>query len=415
MMSFLLCRQFLNKGSNIVFFPIIASIILVGMVMLSPHKLIYDEPLHLEGAILLSKGMPINQLLIEPLPSAPGPLYPILHSILYPITQFRPLFVRFVDIALLLINIISLAFCLKFFQIKNPWFYSTSMLAIPMVWVTSGMALTEIPALTMATLSLAISAYAIKEKNSSRLICYLTFIISGLFAGAAILGRQTYLPALSLFLLLSLCNRYYRWPAFSAFSAACISIMPVFAIWGGIVPKSQVNVGEGFVFNHGLLAYAYLTCIIIILAPSFFKPKWQWIVCAFCIAFITNTTIVHLKHEAFKGLTKYLIWITEEQYSLIVGSLLFGIAFSFFTALIFNLLKKRTDFIFICSSGVTCLLVATSFGITHLFSSRYLMTSFPFVILMLYPFYRPSWFSIFRLCTGAIIGAVSLGSYFQFW
>ena len=76
------------------------------------------------------------------------------------------------------------------------------MLGVPMVWVTGGIALTEAPALLMATISLLAAVFALTRVNGKRALCYIKFLTSGTFAGLAIIGRQTYLPILIGFALM---------------------------------------------------------------------------------------------------------------------------------------------------------------------------------------------------------------------
>ena len=75
------------------------------MVAISPRFLIFDEPQHIEGARLLAAGASLRQVLDAPLQSAPGPLYPLVHWMLYPFTGFEAPGIRYANLFFLLLSI----------------------------------------------------------------------------------------------------------------------------------------------------------------------------------------------------------------------------------------------------------------------------------------------------------------------
>ena len=54
----------------------------------------------------------------------------------------------------------------------------------------------------------------------------------------------------------------------------------------------------------------------------------------------------------------------------------------------------------------------TAAGIGHQFSSRYVLTAFPFALLMLQPWFRPGLGAACRMVVGAGLGFASLASYY---
>jgi len=393
----------------------IAITIMIVMITLSPSHLIYDESFHLEGAELLIQGKSINEMLLAPLQSAPGPLYPILHAFLFPLTRLQAPYIRWINPIFLIISTIAISFCLKSYGITRPFYRSTAIFSVPMFWVTSGMALTEIPAFTMATFSLLTATFAVNEEASKR-FTYVYFMLSGLFAGIAILGRQTYLPMILVFLVLSYYKPAWRWSALSAFLIAFFTVLPVFLTWGGLVPKSQSNVGGGIDVSHGLLAISYLGIVVAILAPSFFSillKKWKLLLGAIFLMILANLTLFQFKFKLMMGLVKY-VPIPEDFYSIIMGSLLITTCITFVLATFLNVLDRYENKLFLLMTGLTILSVSTSFGITHLFSSRYIMTCFPFVLIMIQPFYSPSRWTLLRFVLGGLFGILTLASYYTF-
>jgi len=101
------------------------------------------------------------------------------------------------------------------------------------------------------------------------------FAIAGVCFGVAILGRQPYLPAAGGFVLIAVFEPRFRWPAVMAAALSCAVPLPVFLLWGGLVAPQVAWVG-GIDLSHGALAFAYLSALVLILAPAYFMTKWKW-------------------------------------------------------------------------------------------------------------------------------------------
>lgn len=391
---------------------IVALICLCGMVAVSPRLLVFDEIYHIEGARLLSGGASMHELLTTPLHSAPGPLYPSVHALLRPLTGLEAPAIRYVNLLLLLLSIGGVSFCLRLLAAEHPWQLPAMMLSVPMVWVTGGIALTQAPALAMATMSLAAAVWATTQPNGKPWLCYAGFIISGLFGGLAILGRQTYLPIICAFAVVAFSEKRWREPALVALLVACAIPLPVFITWGGLVPRTLAHVGGGIVVGHGLLAFAYLAFVVGIIAPRFFAPGWRWSLAAACATLLANITLFRFEWRAAAGLAKRLPPFLDHYYTIIVGSIGVAVLGGFLTATAINLWTRRQDKLFVLSLGQTLLLTATAFGVVHSFSSTYIMAAFPFIMLSAQPFFRPSKWAAVRLLAGGALGAASLSSYY---
>lgn len=402
------------RDSLILIPALIAIAVIVFMVAFSPSELVYDESYHLEGARLLIQGSSIYEMLKAKLNSAPGPLYPVIHALIFPLTGFLAPSIRVLNIFFLIVSIAAIFICLRFYGIDKSLYRSTSIISVPIIWVTSGMALTEIPAFTMATLSLLAATYATRNETTKQL-SYYSFMASGLFAGLACLGRQTYFPMIFIFLVLAFSKRAWRWSSISGFLIACMIVLPTLIVWGGLVPKSQSYVAGGINLNHGFLSIAYLSSVIAILAPSFFAvllSRWKLMVSGIFMILITNILVFQFKFKALTGLIKFLPF-SEDFYSLIIGSILLLLSIAFISAIILNVLENYDDKVFLIMSSLTILGASTAFGINHLFSSRYIMTCFPFILIMIQRFYYLSLWSMFRIVLGGALGAATLASYYR--
>jgi hypothetical protein len=392
-----------------------AMIIMIIVVALSPSFLIYDEAYHIGNTKLLIQGSSIWEMLVATTRwQNPGPLYHVLHAQMFPLTNVQAPYIRWLNVSLLMLSIVGLSFCIQSYKFSRPFYRAAAVLSVPLIWVSSGIALTEIPAFTMATFSLLAASLATKKKRSIA-VCYMYFIGSGLFAALAIMGRQTYLPSIIVFLLLAMSNRSWRWPAITGFLIAILIPLPVFLITAPFWNPPLIELpGYGISLTHGVLAIAYLSIVVTILAPKYFLlllNHWKWVAALMLLIILINTTVFQFKYVALTGLVKIFL-ISEEYYSLVVGSFLIFMSVTFVLATILNVLERYNDKLFVIMAALTILGASTSFGIGSGFSSRYLMTCFPFVLLMVQPFYSPSVWAVVRFSLGGLLGVVILGSYY---
>ncbi len=387
------------------------AMVLLGKVILSPTTLVYDEPFHLEGAHMLVSGSSLHDVLHAPLKSTPGPTFPVLHYLLSPLTHLQPPQVRYVNLLLLFLGMVAVSYCLKLVYDDSSWLISGTMLGIPMTWVTAGMALTEIPAFTMTSFSLLFAVGTMKW-GVSQGKCYLGFVLCGVFAALSILARQTYLPILVGFGFVVVWNKHCRYPAILGLIIACVIIAPVFAAWGGLMPRSSAYVGGGIAIEHGFLAIAYLAFIIAIIAPSYYRLGWQYLLATMLVVFLVNLLFIRYEWVAASGIAKGLPESIRSYYPRLIGSGLIALFVGFGGSTLIQFYSRRKNKVFIVAGIITLLLVCTAFGITHLFSSRYVMVACPSIFFFLQPFFVPSAWVMVRVTLGAALGLASLYTYY---
>ncbi len=390
----------------------------------SPRDLINDEELHLRGAFMLANvddstltrnagpGSGLGEMLAAPLPTAPGPLYPVLHAMLYPLTGLAPPGIRYVNLGLLVSSLVAMAFGLRRWQARHPWLLAAMMLCVPMVWATAGVALTEIPALAMAALGLAVTAWATTLAEGKRLSCYLGFGLAGVFAGLAILGRQTYLSVIPAFAVGAVVSKRWRWPAIVGGLLTLLIPLPVFVIWGGLTRESQAGVGGGVSIEHGVLAFAYLALVLGLLAPRFFMEGGYWSLAAAAVGLLVNVAWLHFDWRASEGISAFLPGLFGDYYSLIIGSFFIAAFAGLVVAAAINFWTRRSDGLFVLGLGLTVSGTATAFGIVHAFFPRYVMAGFPFLLLVAQPYFISGRWAVGRFVAGGVLSAVSLGSYY---
>ena len=192
-----------------------AGAVLVALAILiavSPQILIYDERYYMESSYTLAAHFDLLGPLRTPLDLAAGPLYPYVHVLLAPLTKLQVPAVRYVNWAALMAVLGCSWRTLALLGYRDAAARAAMLLAVPMIGPTSGMALTELPAMAMASLSVLAVAEAVAAPAPRR--AWLWWTLSGVAAGFAILGRQTYLPALLGFALLGFASlAAYYWNA----------------------------------------------------------------------------------------------------------------------------------------------------------------------------------------------------------
>ncbi len=403
---------------------------LIGLAVLiafSPRDFIYDEEFHMRGAFILANvddvthlrnpgpGAGIHEMLAAPIPSAPGPLYAVLHAAFYPITKLEAPQVRYLNFGLFLLSVGAIAFSLRRWRVQYPWMLTAMMLCVPMTWAVIGLAYTEIPAITMAAFGLAAAAWAATQPEGKRWEEYIGFAAAGIFAGLAILGRQTYLPIIAGFAAVALFSKRWRWPALLGGMAACLIPLPMFIIWGGLLRQDlQTPMGGGIVIKHGVVALASLATAIGLLAPGFFKTGWRWILAAAVTGVIVNVLFIQLEWKTCigDGLLAYLPGLLGPWYNPVVGSIIVAASAGFVVAAAINFWTRRRDGLFVLALAQTILLMGPAVKIVDLYTPRYVMPGFPFMLLVAAPFLGPSRWAVARFVAGGVFGAASLSSYY---
>ena len=395
--------------------PVIAALAFIALIALvagSPPRYLYDERYYIQGAWLLAKGSSFRDFLLAPLNTPAGPLYPTIQWLFSPFTGLQPRAARIPNILLLAASSGAITYTMARWRLTDTWARAAMILALPIIWVSAGMAFTEMPALAFASFSLAASAWAMSGPVAARMRTWLGFAIAGICFGAAILGRQPYLPAAAGFVLIAMFEARFRWPALLAAVLSCAVPLPVFLLWGGLVAPQVAWVG-GIDLSHGALAFAYLSALVLILAPGYFMTKWKWSLVAGLVVGLTILPFGGLPATIAEGVAVHLPRLLARLFQLGISALLVGGGASMIVASAVNIWARRDDRIFILMVLLTLGLTSTAASITHQFSSRYVMAAFPFALFAVQPYFTPSRCAAARLAAGALCGYLSLAHYFN--
>ncbi|MEO9132242.1 MAG: hypothetical protein ABI240_13665 [Sphingomonas sp.] len=390
----------------------LAMTVLIAMVARSPSQYIYDEVYYLEGAHLLARGASFRDLLLAPLNTPAGPLYPVMHWLLSPLTGLRPPAIRVPNLILFAVAGAAIAYAMARWRLTDPWARTAMLLGLPIMWVSAGMALTEIPSLAFASFCLAAAGWAMTGPTEARLRVWGGFTLAGLCLGVAVLGRQPYLPAAGGFLLIALFEPRFRWPAALAAILTCAVPLPVFIVWGGLVTPHEARVG-GIDLGHGALAFAYMSALVLILAPAYFMTKWKWSLAAGLLVGLAILPFGGMPDPVAPGIAAHLPPLLARLFQMGISVVLVGGGASLIVASVVNILDRRDDRVFVLMVLLTLGLTSTAAAVVHLFSSRYLMTAFPFALFAVQPYFTPSRWAATRLAVGASIGCLSFIHYLQ--
>ena len=385
------------------------------MIAVSPSILIYDERYYMESSYVLAAHFDLLAPLRTPLDLAAGPLYPYLHVLVAPLTQLQLPAVRYVNMASLVAVLACSWRTLALFGYRETAARAAMLLAVPMIWPTSGMALTEMPAMAMAALSVLAVAEAVSGPVARR--AWLWWVIAGLAAGLAILGRQTYLPALLGFALVGWKQPFQRGGALLAVLLAVALILPMIVIWGGLSPPTQVPSMRSIAPEYGVLAFIYLACATLLIAPGFFAaalatPRRALIGAGLAVLAGLAALFGAIHFEVAARVIAAVPSGLQVPVDLALRAGMTGVAALFLIAAAVNVWERRDDARLVLFTALTVLANGTAAGIGHQFSSRYVLIAFPFALLMLQPWVRPGAWAAARLALGAALGFASLSAYY---
>jgi hypothetical protein len=331
----------------------------------------------------LAEGLTVKFL--REYPGGAGPLYPFVHALFAPLTGLALPGIRLLNMVLFLLTVGAVAGLFRVQKIGHPLASSWHMMAAPMMYGSVGGALTDIPALLffsahLPLLLLAVSA-AGEAGSSARAKSYGLAILAGLCYGLAILGRQQNLAALAAVPLLGLGARAV-WPVLAAFVVAALAMpVPVFVIWGGLLPPIAQYAGKGISITYGMLSFAYAGAVYSIYDPRFFLRLRGLAIIAASIVVHLALNIAEVEPSSTGAMRILPGWLVPYFIPVTCGFLV-GLGICFLIELGETAWEFRRDRAKLFLVAVAFLLLLTPLKINHLFSSRYVIPALPLILLM---------------------------------
>ncbi|MDQ0394777.1 hypothetical protein [Labrys monachus] len=379
--------------------------IYVAAILLSRKEFTYDEPWYL-GTIDTLRKYGLSIQFLQNLPGPAGPLYTIVQWSVSPLTNFIPFYVRLVNVILLFVSILFMA------VYASRRGYSVDVVScfacLPTVGVSACLALTEMPAavfLCGAILGLSVLYF----ERIPRGVGIIIAAISGLSLGFAILGRQPYLTVL---FVLPLLLRGVNIVLITIFAmAALIVTVPVFYIWGGLVPPLTAWAGNGFSLEHGVLSFSYMSIICLIIFPADVVPNVRITSALAGFGGLANEIFHVVSFTPIQGLAHFL----PTDLSYIFVRVWSDISVFLAILLIYYVIRR------IFSSGVLSfdgfllagisLNLASAAKITHQFSSRYVFSALPILFFYLTPRLPVGLFLLIRLAIALLVSLMQVRGY----
>lgn len=408
---------------------IVAFLLLFILAVFNPNPFIFDEKLFPPNIELMEQYGFGEKFLLEMNNQAPGPLYEFVYLPLKPLTQLIPWRMRLVNVLLftLIIFLSYRFFRLQKFDSKKSAYFALHLLAVPTIWQVAGLVLTEVPAMLFATLWFFVFCEQLKDLSNKKRL-YLSSIFCGVLLSLAVLGRTPYLALLSCGVALILFSKYPSKDLSPIIISVVIQslivlsiVLPVFFIWGGLVPPLQSSVEGTLMPWHSVLALSYLGITGLILNLNWFhlqalsKKTIVGILLSVFVSFLLmNVLNAGVKYAPLSVTVESVFGITFlRAYEFVVSPLLACFAVYFLLCCFYRIKENLHNPSFLIATCAALVLAISAAKISHQFSSRYIAQAAPFILIMFLDRYEPAMDNTkwLRLAFGIGIGIVSLNTY----
>jgi hypothetical protein len=416
----------MNRLNRQTTFYLIAALLLpaaalVGLVLRSPSRLVYDERYHLGlSGEIEAKGWR-QGLLSDQHQSAAGPLYSALQLAARPLTRLQPPAIRWINVLCLAGTVAALAWWLRRATNASPW-WACQILAVPFLWPGVGMALTELPALFAFTIFGGCAALILASPSVPTFTTWAYAIGGGLALGAAVLGRQTYLVAVPAVFVTAIYFRQRMWPLLSLAAIAVITSGWLFGLWGGLVPEHLAHADAGLRPEYALLGLTYLGIAAAFIAPANVLPrKWAYLAVIVVVSLAATAALYayffYVLQEPLKppaaGLIKRLVGPQLAGYvGFLPRWLMTAAGILWLWVTLADAWRRRHEpaHVFLVLSLLA--LAAAPAKVSHLFSSRYVIGALSLMVVQFAQPAPPRWTEALRSVIGTAIGAGILWSYY---
>jgi hypothetical protein len=391
---------------------IIAFLVLIVLVVMSPHRFVYDEHFF-ANYITLFHQYGFTSRFMNSLTGTVGPLYAFVQVVFEPLTQLNPVGMRLVNVFLLLMVAAVLAAWTKGKKRSDYWIEGCSVLVVPMTWVLAGLALSEMSALICVTLSLCLLLRGLESLERRKHVLG-WFVTSACLLGISVWGRQPYLLLTGILVLVALIERRARMAALVYMGIVVALAMPLFLIWGGLVPPSHRFVQQGISLTHGVISLGYTGICFMLLAP-----RCKWLPAKVMMGLALVTAAVNgwfgacVLFPVRSSVDRFVPSSVVAAYGTLCGSLMLSFGVVFLAFLFHTIWRNRGDLKQVAIyAGLLCVAASPVF-IAHQYSSRYTAMSLPYLMLAAQPWREQTILTFSTGVVGCGIGFLSLVGYFK--
>jgi hypothetical protein len=434
--------NYIKPKAALILIAILSIVAILVVIIIKSQGILYDEAYFIPN-IFLIKELGLTKEFLLKITGSPGPTYAVIHSLFTGITNFSILGIRLVNAGLMLLLLLFIYLNAKLLNAGSAILTSANFIYVPIVWVVCGLALTEVPTMLCAMLSLFFTLKSLHGKQVL-FVRVLMAVAAGLFLSFAILGRSFFLMVVfaalagtmvhiivtkfdsadkvkgsNLSLAINKRQFILLLPLFLCF--ALLLPLRVFILWGALAPPIETAVvganNLSIVPWYGLLAYCYCGFVALILAPKWFVLDKRAIIVTSIISLIflaINISRGYLEFAPFlSAATKFLSPGTFSIYQRFVPALVFFVSFQFLLSSAIRLWNHRHNPVFLFIGFAALFIALSAIKVKAQFSSRYVAQIVPYFLLLFIPYDRNDWPKVIRVSIGAALGFVSLYFYYQ--
>ncbi len=400
-------------GLYVVAFAVMAVAMAAGL----PARPVYDEKVFVPNIALLTR-LGLNAEFLRALDQSPGPLYQLFHLAWAGVTHLEIPSMR-------LLNLACIGLCVPLLagwattmglSVARRWSIAGSMFAIPPMWVISGLALTEAPAMLCLCASVFLLLRALPRPGGA--VPTLMAAFAGVLLSLAILGRTPYLMVIPAAWAFALDSRFNARRLLVVFTVAALVLpAPVFLAWGGLTPPSVTEIQSGLNPLFGLYGFAYAGAFVALIAPGGIRwiPRAAAAAALIAVTGALANNISHtLTHLPMATVAERLLpaaVVLRVGYT--VPAVLAAVGLYCLFLMLVQVWGARQDpmRLFLILSAMA--IVATCAKSAAQFSSRYVVQAAPFLVFVAAESSARGTGHLLRLLLGAALGLASLLSYYR--
>jgi hypothetical protein len=237
-------------------------------------------------------------------------------------------------------------------------------------------------------------------------------LAAGVLLGVAILGRQTYLVAPAVLVLMALLDPVHR-KHYAACLAASLSLCGwLFFWWKGFVPPSQHFVDGGLQPFHVILAMAHLGVVAFFLSPGWLIPSEiipKWVISVGILVFAA----LFLYSASLPAKSLLVRFDRPFPVASVLAALFMGaLGFLWLLRILETALQNRSQPEILLWILLLLALAAAPAKISHTFSSRYVVGALTLQWLLVGKAFHFDWKSSSARLAGSAIGFGILQCYY---
>jgi hypothetical protein len=435
--------KYITARNTSIAISVLSLAVIFVLIVTQNGVMVYDERNFIPNIHLIQQFGLTRKFLLNISGSA-GPTYAAIHYLFIGITHLNINYIRLTNFGLLLLLLFFIYLNAKLLKAKDPVIITANFIIIPMVWVSCGLALTEVPAMLFATASLffLLQSFMVRRKF---IIQLLLAILAGLLLSIAILDRSFFLMiafAIPILVVIQFSlekfdssfkqgiedisfnfpNKNQSLILLAVFLIFSLYLpLKVFMVWGALAPPTDTKlVGANdlsIVPWYGVLSFCYCGFITLILAPNWFIINKKILITTLAISFFFMIANVYNGYFEFAPfLTAAIKFLSPGGfiiYQRVIPAFIFLFSFHFVLSSLIRLWENRHNPIFAFLALVILLIAFSTIKVKAQFSSRYVAQITPFFLLIFIRFERTDWQKVIRAGIGAGLGFVSLYFYFH--